>query len=206
VYAAANPVTWSDPSGHATSLLGRILVDSLNVGIGSITLPKISAFAAISLLHILMMLELVGLQDIVDELTDEDENEDEDLIYLTYTLTHPGTGKVYSGYTSGTGLPRQIMMKRYSGHHKVAQGYIIPGLDKWLKATTSKANRHSDPSYQAIRGREQQLCDYYGGSQRDGGSSGNDIRPVGCTNARRHIYHNAANAAFGQLHAYTCPN
>ncbi len=78
VYAAANPVTWSDPSGRATSLLGRILADSLNVGIGSITLPKISAFAAISLLHILMMLELVGLQDIVDELTDVDENEDED--------------------------------------------------------------------------------------------------------------------------------
>jgi hypothetical protein len=55
----------------------------------------------------------------------------------------------------------------------------------------------------AIRGREQQLIDYHGGAHHQGGTSGNKYRGVNVLNIFGRIYHEAANAAFGELHPYT---
>ncbi len=58
-------------------------------------------------------------------------------------------------------------------------------------------------SYTAIRGREQQLIDFHGKAQSEGGTSGNLIRGVGKNNKAGLIYHNSANSKFGELHKYT---
>lgn len=56
-------------------------------------------------------------------------------------------------------------------------------------------------AYAAIRGREQQMIDYFGGV----GSTtlGNSIRGVSKTNRLGIRYHKASNALFGQLYRYT---
>jgi hypothetical protein len=55
--------------------------------------------------------------------------------------------------------------------------------------------------YFAIRGLEQQLIDQNGGA--GSATSGNVIRGVAKANPLGWIYHNAANAVFGERHAYT---
>ena len=56
-------------------------------------------------------------------------------------------------------------------------------------------------NYDAIRGREQQLIDFYGGI----GSKRvvNDIRGVSKINPFGRDFHNASNAEFGRLAPYT---
>ncbi|MDF3301636.1 LamG-like jellyroll fold domain-containing protein [Streptomyces tropicalis] len=120
-----------------------------------------------------------------------------DVTYVTYTKTNPDTGVVYTGRSRGIGTPEQIVAARDAGHHMTEKGFGPAVLDKFAVATKSVAERHSDPAYQAIRGREQQLIDAFGGAQSAGGTSGNAIRGVAEDNSLRGIYMNAATVAFG---------
>ncbi len=112
--------------------------------------------------------------------------------YVTYTLTNPN-GQKYAGRASGFGDPYSIMMNRFSMHHMKLQGYGDPVLD---------ASAQGYPSgYSAIRGREQQLIDYYGGVGSP--NVGNSIRGVSKINPYGRVYHSMSNTYFGPLSGFT---
>ena len=97
------------------------------------------------------------------------------------------------GRASGYSSPYQIMMRRYSGHHMRVYGYSNPTLDRAVQGIYG---------YPAIRGREQQLIDFYGGV----GSPyvGNKIRGVSSTDLiGGRFYHGMSNLYFGPLSPYT---
>ncbi len=126
--------------------------------------------------------------------------------YVTYTKTNRRTGRVYVGRTYGTGDPRSIVANRDRNHHMTAQGYGPAVLDRWSAATLPRSQRWADPAYQAIRGREQQMIDRYGGARSDhrpGSRSGNAIRGVAPYNPLGRVYHAAATARFGRVAPYT---
>jgi hypothetical protein len=108
--------------------------------------------------------------------------------FVTYTMKN-AAGQTYVGRTSGYGDPYSIMMNRASGHHMKAFGYGNPVLDRAVQGYQG---------YPAIRGREQQLIDFYGGVGSSG--VGNSIRGVSQFNP---IYHGASNLYFGPLAPYT---
>jgi hypothetical protein len=108
-------------------------------------------------------------------------------VYLTYTLTGPLNQK-YAGRASGFGDPYYIMMRRYSGHHMKYFGYSNPTLD---------VSRQGVSAYPAIRGREQQLIDFYGGVGSP--NVGNSIRGVGYYNLSGRFFHGQSNLYFGPL-------
>lgn len=56
-------------------------------------------------------------------------------------------------------------------------------------------------AYAAIRGREQQMIDFYGGVGSPG--VGNSIRGVAYFNPLGRVYHEAASFSFGQVAPYT---
>ncbi len=112
-------------------------------------------------------------------------------VYVTYILTHP-SGKVYIGRASGFGSPYKVMMRRYYGHHMRSKGYINPVLDRAAQGFIG---------YSAIRGREQQLIDSYGGVGSL--SIGNRIRGVGRYNILGIKFHNDSNQYFGNIAPYT---
>jgi hypothetical protein len=111
--------------------------------------------------------------------------------FVTYTMRN-SAGQIYIGRTSGYGDPYSIMAARAAGHHMKALGYGVPILDRAVQGYQG---------YPAIRGREQQLIDYYGGV----GSSrvGNRIRGVSQFNPAYPIYHEASNLYFGQIAPFT---
>jgi RHS repeat-associated protein len=119
--------------------------------------------------------------------------------YATYTKTNPLTGEVYTGRTSGFGSPRAIVAARNVGHHMDAKNFGPAVLDKWTAATLPTPLRHADPAYQAIRGREQNLIDYYGGARSVGGSSGNAIQGISDYNPLRGLYMKLARLSFGWM-------
>jgi RHS repeat-associated protein len=121
----------------------------------------------------------------------------DDLKYVTYTKTNKKTGKVYTGRSRGVGTPVQIVAARDVGHHMTDKGFGAAVLDKSVTAAKSVAERHSDPAYQAIRGREQQLIDHFGGAQSFGGTSGNAIRGIATDNPLLDTYMKAAKKMFG---------
>jgi RHS repeat-associated protein len=105
--------------------------------------------------------------------------------YQTYTKTNPETGQVYSGRTSGFGTPTENVDARDIAHHMTERGFGPAVLDE-----TS-----SNPW--AIRGREQQLIESFGGAQSFGGTSGNAINGISPRNPRLWLYLDAATSAFG---------
>jgi RHS repeat-associated protein len=129
------------------------------------------------------------------------------LTYVTYTKTNPVTGQIYAGRSTGYGTPQAIVAARDAGHHMTAAGFGPAVLDQAMQGTRPFAQRHSDPAYQAIRGREQQIIDAMGGSWSDVGqgntNSGNAIRGVAAANPLGRVYHSAASRAFGQIAPYT---
>jgi len=74
--------------------------------------------------------------------------------YITYTLTNFDSGQTYIGRASGFGDPYKILHKRFSSHKYRKSGFDNPQLDKAIQGKMA---------YQAIRGREQILIEYYGG-------------------------------------------
>jgi hypothetical protein len=83
------------------------------------------------------------------------------------------------------GTAKENVASRDSGHHKNAEGFGPAKLDK---SSTSK---------DAIRGREQQLIEKYGGAKSQGGTSGNAINGVSPKNANAATYAEAAKKEFG---------
>ncbi len=128
-------------------------------------------------------------------------------LFVTYTKTHPDTGAIYVGRTSGEGDPRAIMAARDGpSHHMTERGYGPAELDRSAPATLPYASRHADPGYQAVRGREQQMIDSFGGAASDRPAatlSGNAIRGVAADNPFGRTYHDAATRTFGEAHPYT---
>lgn len=106
-------------------------------------------------------------------------------MYVTYTLEGPN-GQTYSGRASGFGTPEQVMWGRYATHHMRLQGYHNPTLDVFAQGVGN---------YGAIRGREQQLIDRYGGVGSP--QVGNSIRGVSRYNPAGRAYHWMSNYKFG---------
>jgi hypothetical protein len=113
-------------------------------------------------------------------------------VFLTYVLTHPTTGQVYVGRTSGYGTPQGIAMRRYLRHHRRKEGFGPPSVDVAIMGYRG---------YPAIRGREQQMIDHFGGIGHT--IVANRIRGVAKANLLGMYYHNESNFMFGNLHKYT---
>ncbi len=143
--------------------------------------------------------------------------------YVTYTRFNVFTGETYSGRASGYGAPDQILsMAQASPRHVIltAEGFGRTRLSTSQQGTRPVSTRHSDPAYRAMRGREQQLIDSFGGARSWGRGAGgphitipgaittarNTIRGVGPTNPLGRAYHNAATRAFGQIAPFTGNN
>lgn len=107
--------------------------------------------------------------------------------YQTYTKTNPTTGEVYSGRTSGYGSPAENVRNRDRNHHMNDKGFGPAELDR------------SSNSYEAIRGREQDLIDYYGGAKSTGGTSGNAINGISDKNPNKNLYISSSRDEFGVL-------
>lgn len=102
--------------------------------------------------------------------------------FQTYTKVHPDTGAVYVGRTSGTGSPLENLARRDAGHAYNGAGFGPAQLDQ-------------SGSYSAIRGREQQLIEYY----RDLGVSANKINGISPFNPRLDSYMSDAFSEFGAI-------
>lgn len=130
--------------------------------------------------------------------------------YQTYILKNPKTGQRYVGRTSGFGSPKQNVQSRLQNHHKIKEGYRLVRVDK------SSFNKG------AIRGREQQMLDFYRSAGRSGngfkgtgamrgtwnrltksqrqiGKSGNQINGIGFGNKSRTSFLKQSKAEFGSL-------
>ncbi len=85
------------------------------------------------------------------------------------------------------------MMRRYYHHNKWrALGFGKPSLDRAAIGPFG---------YAAIRGREQQLIDFYGGIGSP--KVANIIRGVGRYNIKGRVYHYTSNYYFGNIAPYT---
>ena len=107
--------------------------------------------------------------------------------YQTYTKTNSTTGQVYSGRTSGYGSATANVAARDVSHHMNSKGFGPAKLDQ------------SSSNYNAIRGREQMLIDYYGGAQSTGGTSGNVINGISSKNSLKATYFGEAEGEFGPI-------
>ncbi len=112
--------------------------------------------------------------------------------HLTYVLVNPITGQVYIGRTSGFGEPAKILKRRMYGHRYKILGFCNPMVDKAMQGLNARP---------AIRGREQQLIDYYGGI----GSKkvANKIRAVSRLRRKAERLHIMSNKYFGELCSYS---
>lgn len=73
-----------------------------------------------------------------------------------------------------------------------SKGFVRPLVDKWAMGEFGR---------QAIRGREQQLIDKYGGIGNP--KVANSIRGVARYNINGYMYHSASDRAFGNIAPYT---
>lgn len=175
---ASDGCTGGDSAAAAgTAVIGRGAAGGALEGLG---------VAALRASPFLMALSLSG---------DTTVNKDQIFVYVTYARFNSVTDQVYAGRTRGyirlsnlaADLTR-IVNQRAAGQPLLNQeGFNKPIVDGY---TTS---------YSAIRGREQQLIDYYGGARSVGGSARNMINGVSDSNFFRPIYMGASNAEFGPL-------
>ncbi|WP_375419223.1 SpvB/TcaC N-terminal domain-containing protein [uncultured Hymenobacter sp.] len=110
-------------------------------------------------------------------------------------------GRIYSGRTAGPAdvdASKIVLSERYgSGRDKDKFASFAPGS---LNIDREKVGPEG---YLAIRGREQQLIDFYKGAISDNGTSGNPIRGVGKDNPAGRIFHFFSNKNFGPKAGYT---
>jgi hypothetical protein len=157
-------------------------------------------------------------------------------VYATYTKYNKQTGRYYSGRTSAVidlNLPWRpqavaAVQARDLNHHidendePTDPNFGPADLDQFsVGYAVNYAQRYRDVGYSAIRGREQQLIDYYGQKRatelgltdfRGGAQSDtkpgtplteNTIRAVSKDNPLGEVFHAAANLAFGVLAPFT---
>lgn len=114
---------------------------------------------------------------------------------ITYVATGPNN-QVYIGRASGyLATPQEVLARRWGSHHMSARGFGNPRLDRYTTGDYGSLN------YMAVRGREQQLIDSYGGV--GGPRVANAIRGVARANPLGRLYHTRSNALFGNLAPYT---
>src|SRR6185503_6822688 len=140
-------------------------------------------------------------------------------IYVTYQKYNTRTGLYYSGRTSMViDLTKPLrpqaalaVANREANHHideddePGQPGFQRATLDRYAVGTAvDYGDRSRDLAYSAIRGREQQLIDFRGGSQSDVSPprTENRFRAVRKGNEKGLLYHLTANYLFGQLHPY----
>ena len=135
------------------------------------------------------------------EMDAQREEKSDKKFWVTYTrerVNENGSITTYSGRTSGTykgAEPTRLdalraIKARYahpSKDHRAGEGFGRAVLDEF------STNRS------AIRGRSQQLVDFHGGAQKDGGNSGNIDREVRRNHPKRTLYHNESNREFGNI-------
>ncbi len=142
-------------------------------------------------------------------------------LYATYRKLSKKTNLHYSGRTSmvvDLGLPIRLLAQlavrfRDMNHHvdenedPKDDSFDEAQIDVFDLGTAIDYNlRYDDPAYWRIRGREQQLIDFYGGAQSDTGNpyrTENIVRAVAKDNPRGRRFHDAATARWGQIHPYT---
>jgi RHS repeat-associated protein len=202
-YVQNNPITHTDPtgmmscneSGEVSPEVQRMRnasdkcqsnSDSASVvaiGVGGGALEGVS-MAALRASPILGALALSG---------DTVRPKDEQFVYVTYVRTNANSGVRYSGRTSGfinvsTPLPglMRIVAQRNAGQPLLNAEGFGPGV---VDAYSS--------SKMAIRGREQQLIDYYGGARSMGGTARNMINGISPLNELKPLYMLKSNSEFG---------
>ncbi len=108
--------------------------------------------------------------------------------FATYTLTNPTSGQVYVGRCSGFGDIENIVIRRMRSHKYFKRGFTIIQIDKAIQG---------NDAYLAIRGREQQLIDFYGGI----GSLqvANKIRAVAKINLAANRFYRKSIENFGKI-------
>jgi hypothetical protein len=142
-------------------------------------------------------------------------------IYVTYTKFNPKTNRYYVGRTSMVvdmtkPLPPQAQIAvniRDANHHMdenddpKAAAFLPARYQEFDVGTAiNYEHRYKDLAYLRIRGREQQLIDFYGGAQSDTGKpfrTENAVRAVAKDNPQGRLFHDAATARWGELHQYT---
>jgi hypothetical protein len=120
---------------------------------------------------------------------EEEKKENTSLLkYVTYTKTKPAQmnligaksthlnipipvlppdhGHVYIGRSRGYGHPKSIVQARDRASHgkNIEGGYKKACLDHWTIARKPVEQRHTDPSYMVVRGREQNIMEMMGGT------------------------------------------
>lgn len=88
--------------------------------------------------------------------------------------------------------PEALFKRRFGSHSRKAEGYGNLVIDRVAQGPIGRA---------AIRGREQQLIDYYGGVGSP--NVGNSIRGVARYNPQGRFFHAVSNKKFGPLAPYT---
>jgi RHS repeat-associated protein len=154
------------------------------------------------------MREQNQMQSKIDEEDKFDKDHPNERIrYVTYIKTKindDGSTTTYSGRTSGlaTMTAAQIVANRDKQHlltNERLDGYGPADVDR---ETIAYGRASSSAKFQ-IRGREQQLIDFFGKAISDNGTSGNLIRGVSKINRNAQLYHTAASFKFGELHKFT---
>ena len=194
-YVANNPINLVDPMGLLAQLSGTPMsaaywgmtaANGATLSAGTAALPGSGTLAGAGAVDLLGALR-GGVFLLPLTLTGDSQNS-QPYKYITYTRENPSTGQVYSGRSGGYGEPQEIATRRASGQPLLnAEGFAPPVVDS---VSTDKA---------AIRGREQQLIDYFGGAQSVGGTTRNMINGVADFNAFRDIYIQQSIQQFGPL-------
>ena len=136
------------------------------------------------------------------------------ITFLTYKLYDAPSNTYYAGRTQGFGTPDQIMRRRIDYNHN----HVTSGV---TKADVDRTVQGFPLGYIITRGREQQLCDSFGGALSDANTLSvinvacpkksnvtaidceNRIRPVAKYNTNGYAYHWCSTIAFTEIHPYT---
>jgi len=156
-----------------------------------------------------------------DPQRDKEEKERRGRLYVTYTKLNTKTNRYYSGRTSMVvDLTKPLRLQADLAVRFRDMNHHIDETDESENAVFDFARvdrfdtgnaidyeqRYDDPAYWRIRGREQQLIDFYGGAQADTGNpyrTENIVRAVAKDNLRGKRFHDAATSRWGQLYRYT---
>lgn len=190
-------------TGADTATAGSI--DAVTGGTGAMygvdTRGRPQGNAGAAVLVVGAVLILGGVFDQLDKTLDKladiiRQYEEREKTFATYVLVNPRTGQVYIGRTSGYDSPEQLVRKRYSGHTILRnEGFIIDPSAPYESAA------YGDFGELAVRGREQQLIDYYGGPRSR--KVRNIIRGVSKCNPAGEEFHEASDELFGNIADYT---
>ncbi|HEX8698913.1 MAG TPA: hypothetical protein VF815_08750 [Myxococcaceae bacterium] len=157
----------------------------------------------------------------LDKEPDEDRRKKLGRIYVTYAKLNEKTGRYYSGRTSMIiDLAKDYAIQaalavavRDKSHHvdeeaePKDEGFLEALPDEFDVGTAlDYRQRYNDLAYWRIRGREQQLIDFYGGAWSDTGKpyrTYNAVRGVAKGNENGRRFHAEASAYWGELYPYT---